>query len=152
MRNSTLIHIEKDGKWLMMHRIKKKNDENHDKWVGIGGKFLEGESPYDCAIREAYEETGLTLKDIKLNGIITFVSDIYGTEYMFLYTCSDFQGELKECDEGNLEWIKKEETLNLPVWEGDKLFINLLLNNSPFFEMKLIYQGDILVDNSVVIY
>ena len=149
MRNTTLVHIEKDGKWLMMHRTKKVNDENHDKWIGIGGKFNDGESPYECAVRETFEETGLTLLLAKLRGIVTFVSDEWGTEYMFVYTSDDFKGELKECDEGSLEWIKKEDTLNLPIWEGDRLFLKMLIDNAPFFEMKLVYRGEKLVRHEI---
>ena len=149
MRNTTLVHIEKDGKWLMMHRTKKVNDENHDKWIGIGGKFNDGESPYECAVRETFEETGLTLLSAKLRGIVTFVSDEWGTEYMFVYTSDGFKGDLKECDEGSLEWIKKEDTLNLPIWEGDRLFLKMLIDNAPFFEMKLVYRGEKLVRHEI---
>ena len=149
MRNTTLVHIEKDGKWLMMHRTKKVNDENHDKWIGIGGKFNDGESPYECAVRETFEETGLTLLLAKLRGIVTFVSDEWGTEYMFVYTSDDFKGELKECDEGSLEWIKKEDTLNLPIWEGDRLFLKMLIDDAPFFEIKLVYRGEKLVRHEI---
>ena len=149
MRNTTLVHIEKDGKWLMMHRTKKVNDENHDKWIGIGGKFNDGESPYECAVRETFEETGLTLLLAKLRGIVTFVSDEWGTEYMFVYTSDGFKGDLKECDEGSLEWIKKEDTLNLPIWEGDRLFLKMLIDNAPFFEMKLVYRGEKLVRHEI---
>ena len=149
MRNTTLVHIEKDGKWLMMHRTKKVNDENHDKWIGIGGKFNDGESPYECAVRETFEETELTLLSAKLRGIVTFVSDEWGTEYMFVYTSDDFKGELKECDEGALEWIKKEDVLDLPIWEGDRLFLRMLIDNAPFFEMKLVYRGEKLVRHEI---
>lgn len=149
MRNTTLVHIEKDGKWLMMHRTKKENDENHDKWIGIGGKFKDGESPYECAVRETFEETGLMLLSAKLRGIVTFVSDEWGTEYMFVYTSDDFKGELKECDEGSLEWIKKEDTLNLPIWEADRLFLKMLIDDAPFFEMKLVYRGEKLVRHEI---
>lgn len=149
MRNTTLVHIEKDGKWLMMHRTKKVNDENHDKWIGIGGKFNDGESPYECAVRETFEETELTLLSAKLRGIVTFVSDEWGTEYMFVYTSDDFKGELKECDEGALEWIKKEDVLDLPIWEGDRLFLRMLIDDAPFFEMKLVYRGEKLVRHEI---
>ena len=149
MRNTTLVHIEKDGKWLMMHRTKKVNDENHDKWIGIGGKFNDGESPYECAVRETFEETGLTLLSAKLRGIVTFVSDEWGTEYMFVYTSDGFKGDLKECDEGSLEWIKKEDTLNLPIWEGDRLFLKMLIDDAPFFEIKLVYRGEKLVRHEI---
>ena len=150
MKNTTLCYIEKDGKYLMMHRIKKENDENKDKWVGIGGKLEAGESPFDCVRREAFEETGLTLTSLRYRGIITFVSDIYGTEYMHLFTTDKFSGELKaECDEGNLEWVKKTDVVNLPIWEGDKIFLKLIDTEEHFFSLKLVYEADKLVSHSV---
>lgn len=142
MRNSTLCYIERDGCYLMLHRVKKINDMNHDKWLGIGGGFEEGESPLDCVIREAYEETGLTLESPSYRGLVTFVSNIYETEQIHLFTCDKFTGELKDCDEGTLEWIGKSEVLKLPIWEGDKLFLNLIDKPCEFFAMKLVYQGD----------
>ena len=145
MRNTTLCHIERDGKYLMLHRVKKETDENKDKWVGIGGKFEEGESPEDCLLREVREETGLTLTSYAYRGIVTFVSDEWGTEYMHLFTADAFTGEIKPCDEGELEWIDKTELLNLPIWEGDKIFLRLLDSEEPFFSLKLCYQGDRLV-------
>ena len=145
MRNTTLCHIERDGKYLMLHRVKKETDENKDKWVGIGGKFEEGESPEDCLLREVREETGLTLTGYAYRGIVTFVSDEWGTEYMHLFTADAFTGEIKPCDEGELEWIDKTELLQLPIWEGDKIFLRLLDSDEPFFSLKLCYQGDRLV-------
>ena len=139
---STLCYIEKDGCWLMLHRVKKKNDVNHDKWIGIGGKFEEGESPEECLIREAWEETGLTLTDYQYRGIVTFVSDEWEGEYMHLYTATGWTGELKECDEGVLEWISREKMKTLPQWEGDKIFLRLLEEGAPFFSLKLCYEGD----------
>ena len=148
MKNTTLTYIDKDDAYLMIHRIKKENDENKDKWIGIGGKIEEGESPFDCARREVYEETGLTLKSLCYRGIITFVSDTYGTEYMHLFSSSSYSGEVKaDCDEGNLEWIKKKELYTLPMWEGDKIFLDLLDTEPRFFSLKLVYKGDRLVDH-----
>ncbi len=148
MKNTTLCYLEKDGAYLMMHRIKKENDENRDKWVGIGGKLEYGESPYDCVRREVFEETGLTLDSVSYRGIITFVSDEYGTEYMHLFTSSCFKGEIKDvCDEGMLLWVDKKNINSLPIWEGDKIFFKLLENEDRFFSLKLVYSGDKLVDS-----
>jgi 8-oxo-dGTP diphosphatase len=129
----------------MLHRIKKENDLNHDKWIGIGGKFEDKESPEDCLLREAREETGLTLTDWCYRGIVTFVSDLYPTEYMHLFTADGYTGELKECDEGVLEWIPKEKLLEIPHWEGDAIFLDLIDKDVPFFSLKLCYQGENLV-------
>ena len=145
MRNTTLCHIEKDGCYLMLHRIKKENDLNRDKWVGIGGKFEDKESPEECNLREVYEEIGLTLKGAEYRGIVTFVSDKWETEYMHIFYSDSFSGEVKDCDEGVLEWVKKERLFSLPVWEGDKIFLRLLEENAPFFSLKLEYKGDILL-------
>lgn len=147
MRNTTLCHIENDGKYLMLHRIKKENDLNKDKWIGIGGKFEDKESPEECNRREVFEETGLTLENPKYRGIVTFVSDEWETEYMHIFKCSKFSGKLKECDEGKLEWVEKDKLLNsLPIWEGDKIFLKLIEDDSyPFFSLKLQYIGQKLV-------
>lgn len=145
MRNTTLCHIEKDGKYLMLHRVKKENDLNRDKWVGIGGKFEDKESPEECVLREVKEETGLTLNSYTYCGIVTFVSDKWETEYMHIFHSCDFHGEIKECDEGNLEWIEIKKLYNLPVWEGDKIFFKLIEEKAPFFSLKLVYEGDTLV-------
>ena len=142
MINSTLCYIENDGKYLMLHRVKKENDVNKDKWVGIGGKFEDGESPEDCVLREAKEETGLTLTSFKYRGIVTFVSDKWETEYMHLFTADGFSGELTECDEGVLEWIDKEKLDAIPKWEGDKIFLRLLDEEGSFFSLKLRYRGE----------
>lgn len=142
MRNTTLCHIEKDGKYLMLHRVKKENDLNKDKWVGIGGKFEDRESPEECNIREVYEETGLTLKSARYCGIVTFVSDKWETEYMHIFHSDSFSGEVRECDEGVLEWVDKKELLELPLWEGDKIFLRLIDEKSPFFSLKLVYEGE----------
>ena len=145
MRNTSLCFIERGGKYLMLHRVKKTVDENKDKWIGIGGKFEEGESPEDCVMREVSEETGLTLNSWQYRGIVTFVSDEWGTEYMHLFTSDDFSGTPRECDEGVLKWIEKERLLSLPIWEGDKIFLRLLDTDEPFFSLKLCYQGDTLI-------
>ena len=145
MRNTTLCHIEKDGKYLMLHRIKKENDLNHDKWVGIGGKFEDKESPEECNFRETLEETGLTLNSARYCGIVTFVSDKWETEYMHIFHSDDFCGEIKECDEGALEWVEIERLYSLPIWEGDKVFLRLIEENAPFFSLKLEYEGDRLI-------
>ena len=146
MRNTTLVHLERDGKYLMLHRVKKEHDENHDKWVGIGGKFEPGESPEDCAVREVREETGLTMKSWAYRGIVTFVSDEWGTEYMHLFHSADFEGSVKDCDEGVLEWVDKRALYDLPIWEGDKIFLRLLDEDRPFFSLKLRYRGDRLME------
>ena len=145
MRNTTLCHIEKDGWYLMLHRIKKENDLNRDKWVGIGGKFEDGESPEECNSREVLEETGLTLNSARYCGIVTFVSDKWETEYMHIFHSDNFSGTVKECDEGVLEWVKKENLYTMPIWEGDKIFLRLIEENAPFFSLKLVYEGDRLV-------
>ena len=145
MINTTLCYPEKDGMYLMLHRIKKENDVNRDKWIGLGGKFEEGESPEDCVCREVFEETGLTLQDPTYRGIVTFVSDRYETEFMHLFHAKDFCGELKDCDEGVLEWVPKYKVPNLPIWEGDKIFLGLLEEDIPFFSLKLIYEGNRLM-------
>ena len=145
MRNTTLCHIEKDGAYLMLHRVKKENDLNHDKWVGIGGKFEDKESPEECNFRETKEETGLSLNSARYCGIVTFVSDVWETEYMHIFHSNDFSGEIKDCDEGTLEWVKIKEIYNLPIWEGDKIFLRLIEENAPFFSLKLEYKGDTLV-------
>ena len=150
MKLSTLCYIEKDGCYLMLHRIKRANDENKDKWVGIGGKFEEGESPFDCVRREIKEETELTPEKLCYRGIVTFVSDIYGTEYMHLFTCPEFSGTLTDkCDEGNPEWVKTEDVEKLPIWEGDKIFFKLLREKTSFFSLKLVYKGDSLVSHEL---
>ena len=145
MKNTTLVHIEKNNKYLMLHRIKKQNDINKDKWIGIGGKFLENESPEECAIREAEEETGLILKTLEYRGIVTFVPHNTEGEYMHIFTCKDFEGVLKDCNEGTLKWVEKEKIYDLPIWEGDKIFLKLLETDAPFFSLKLIYHGDTLI-------
>ena len=145
MKNTSLCYIERDGKYLMLHRTKKVNDENHDKWIGVGGKFEEGESPEECMLREVQEETGLTLTAWRYRGIVTFVSNEWSGEYMHLFTADGYSGALKSCDEGELEWVEKQRLLSLPIWEGDKIFLRLLDSEQPFFSLKLRYQGERLV-------
>lgn len=168
---TTLCYIEKDDKYLMLHRVSKKNDVNKDKWIGIGGHFEEGESPEECLLREAKEETGLILTSWRFRGIVTFTADEWPTEYMCLYTADGFETdrgmqaaeneemgsisveavseELPECNEGVLEWVPKSEVTKLNLWEGDKIFLKLLAEDVPFFSMKLTYQGDVLKFASV---
>ncbi|MCQ2441063.1 MAG: 8-oxo-dGTP diphosphatase [Clostridia bacterium] len=146
MINSTLCHIEKDGKYLMLHRVKKENDLNRDKWIAIGGKFEDKESPEQCNIREVFEETGLTLTKYEYRGIVTFVSDKWETEYMHIFTSDKFTGQLHECDEGELCWVDKKELLNLTLWQGDEIFLKLIEDkNYPFFSLRLEYKGERLI-------
>ena len=142
MLYSTLCYIEKGEKTLMLHRVKKEHDANKDKWIGIGGKFEDGESPEDCILREVLEETGLTLTSYRYRGIVTFVSDRWETEYMHLFSADGFSGELRDCDEGILEWVSREKRDSLPAWEGDKIFLRLLDEGAPFFSLKLRYEGE----------
>lgn len=146
MQNTTLCYIEKDSSYLMIHRTKKEGDGNDDKWMGIGGHFEEGESPYDCVIREAREESGLELIAPKYRGIVTFVSDLYESEQMHLFTCDSYLGEIGECDEGELEWVEKSDVRRLNLWEGDLVFLELLDTHPDFFALKLTYTGDKLTD------
>ena len=134
----------------MIHRIKKENDLNKDKWIGIGGKFEYGESPFDCARREVLEETGLQAINLQYKGIVTFVSNEFGTEYMHLFKITEFSGEVNsDCDEGQLEWISKSELYSLPMWEGDKYFLELLDKDVPFFSLKLYYEGNSLLSHTI---
>ena len=142
MINSTLCYLERGDQYLMLHRVKKANDMNHDKWIGVGGKIEEGESPEDCVLRETFEETGLRLTQYRYRGLVTFVSDRYPTEYMHLFTATGWTGTPHECDEGELAWIKKADLLSLPLWEGDKIFLRLLDTKTPFFSLKLKYEGE----------
>ena len=142
---STLCYIEKDKKYLMLHRTKKKNDINKDKWLGIGGKFEDGESPEECIIREVKEETGLTLNTYKLRCIVTYVSTNWETEYMYVFTSNDFTGELMECNEGDLQWVRKDRVTKLNTWEGDKIFIEKIQKDNNFFTVKFNYDGDKLL-------
>lgn len=139
---TTLCYIEQDGRYLMLHRVKKEHDINKDKWIGIGGHFEKDESPEECLAREVKEETGCSLRKSDLRGIVTFVSGDGVTEYMFLYTASGLIGELTECDEGVLEWVDKKEIYDLNLWEGDRIFLRLLDERRNFFSLKLVYDGN----------
>ena len=142
MKNTTLCYIERDGRYLLLHRVKKENDLKRDTWVGIGGKLDETESPEECLLREVREETGLTLTDYRYRGLVTFVNTEWPTEYMHLFTATGWTGEAHPCDEGDLAWIRKADLLALPMWEGDRIFLRLLDSNAPFFSLKLCYAGD----------
>ena len=142
---TTLCYIEKDGCYLMLHRVTKKNDINHDKWIGVGGHFEEHESPEDCLRREVKEETGLTIDSFKFRGIVTFISDDEPAEYMHLFTTDSFSGEIIDCDEGKLEWYPIDKIDELELWEGDKIFFRLLRENAPFFSLKLVYKKGKLI-------
>ena len=141
---TTLCYIENEDSYLMLHRVKKKNDVNKDKWIGVGGKFEPDESPEECLLREVWEETGLRLTSYRLRGVLTFLSEGWESEYIFLYTADGYTGEIGECREGTLKWVKKQDVEKLNLWEGDKIFFRLLNENAPFFSMKLCYCGDIL--------
>ena len=145
MKNSTLCYLEKDGAYLMLHRVKKEHDCNKGKWIGGGGKFEDGETPEECARREIAEETGLITGRLRFRGIVTFVSDEWETEYMHLFTSDDFTGDLTDCDEGVLEWVPKDRLGELNLWQGDAIFLCLIEQDAPFFSLKLSYKGDELV-------
>ena len=154
---TTLCYIEQDDKYLMLHRTAKQNDINEGKWIGVGGHFKEGESPEECLLREVKEETGLVLTSYRLRGVITFLQEGWGYEYMFLYTADGFEGTLdetamKNCNEGTLAWIPKSEIMKLNLWEGDRIFLKLLLEDKGMFSMKLTYRGDELVDVVTEVY
>ena len=142
MKNTTLVYIERDDEYLMLHRVKKENDINRDKWIGLGGKFEADESPEECMLREVYEESGLKLNSWRYRGIVTFVNTVCEGEYMHLFTSDDYSGELTECSEGVPEWIKRSKLFELELWEGDKIFLRLLETDEPFFSLKLCYDGD----------
>ena len=146
MKQTTLCYIERDGQYLMLHRVKKANDASHDKWIGVGGKCEKDESPDECMLREVLEETGLTITRWQYRGIVTFISDVWPCEYMHLFSATEWTGEQKECDEGDLEWIDRQRLYDLTLWPGDRIFLKLLENpQQPFFSLKLVYQGDDLV-------
>ena len=150
---TTLCYIEKGDSYLMLHRVSKKHDVNKDKWIGIGGHFEENESPEECLLREAKEETGLTLTSYRFRGVVTFISDTCEAELMCVFTADGYTGELIECDEGELCWVDKAMGPNLPAWEGDQLFLDLLLSGEKrFFSVKLQYEGDRLVEKKIYLY
>ena len=146
MIQSTLCYVTCGDEVLMLHRVKKKNDVNKDKWIGIGGKFLPEESPDECLLREAKEETGLTLTSWRCRGIVTFLNDCCEGEYMYLFTADGFSGELTECDEGDLKWVSRAFLDSLPKWEGDHIFLDLLWREEPFFLLTLRYHGERLTE------
>lgn len=149
---TTLCYIEHDGKYLMLHRTKKKDDFNQDKWIGVGGKFEENESPEECLCREVMEETGLVLSSYQLRGIVTFVSDQWYNETMYLFTATTNSAEVITCEEGELVWVDKSEIFHLPMWEGDSIFLKLLQDEKRFFTLKLVYQGSKLKESKVHVY
>ena len=146
MNFTTLCYIEKENKYLMLHRTSKKKDGNKDKWIGVGGHFEKGESPEECLLREVKEETGVELTSYQFRGIVTFISDEWPDEYMCLYTADRYTGDIGNCDEGELVWVEKGKIMDLNIWEGDKIFLKLLTENQPFFSLKLEYKGDKLVN------
>lgn len=146
MGMTTLCYIEDDDRYLMLHRVLKKDDVNKDKWIGVGGHFEEWESPEECLIREVKEETGLTLTSYRFRGLVTFIEEGWGMEYMCLYTADGYEGEMIPCDEGCLEWVKKSEIESLNLWEGDKIFFRLIAEETPFFSLKLRYRDKKLVE------
>ena len=146
MHNSSLCYILRGDEVLMLHRVKKKNDVNKDKWIGIGGKFEHEESPDECLLLEAKEETGLTLTSWRCRGIVTFLNDCCDGEYMYLFTADAWEGDLKECDEGDLQWVSRDFVDSLPKWEGDQIFLDLLWQDAPFFLLTLRYSGDKLTE------
>lgn len=153
MKLTTLCYIEKDNKYLMLHRVKKGNDINHNKWIGVGGHAYDGESPEECLLREVREETGLTLISYRFRSLITFIYNQCESEIMCLFTADAFEGELCECNEGVLEWVDKEKVPELPTWEGDAVFLDLLLSNEErFFTLKLVYEGDKLLEKEIQFY
>ena len=145
MIDSTLCYLCRGDEVLMMHRTRKKNDMNHDKWIAVGGRFEAGESPVECALREVKEETGLTMVSPRYRGVVTFINDRYETERMHLFTAEQFEGEMTDCDEGELVWLPKAELDGLPQWEGDRIFHRLLKERIPFFELELVYSGETLL-------
>ncbi len=153
MKMTTLCYIEKEGKYLMLHRVKKHHDINAGKWIGVGGHVENGETPEECLLREVKEETGLVLTAYRLRGLVTFLSDACEPELMCVFTADAFDGELIECDEGELAWVEKSDVLALPTWEGDRVFLERLLSGDErFFSIKLRYEGDKLVEKKITDY
>lgn len=146
---TTVCYLERDNKRLMLHRTKKKNDINKGKWIGVGGKLEKNESPLECIKREIKEETGYIANTCDLKGLVVFNYNDNESEFMYLYTCEDFSGEMIECNEGDLKWIRKEDIKDLNLWEGDRIFIDLIHNNAEFFYLTLNYKDDVLVDDQL---
>ena len=150
MKLTTLCYIEKDNCYLMLHRIKKEHDVNRNKWIGVGGKFEPDETPEECLLREVKDETGLTLLKYRFRGILTFIAEGWESEYIHLYTATEFKGTLAECAEGNLEWVPIDQIETLPIWDGDRIFLRLLMEDAGFFSLKLQYEGDTLIQSKLV--
>ena len=146
---TTLCYLEKDNKYLMVHRNKKENDINKGKWIGVGGKLEKGETPEQCLVREVFEETGYKLNNYNYKGLVIFNYNEDEPLFMYVYTSSDFSGIEKKCDEGDLKWIPKNEILDLELWEGDKIFLKLLFENSQFFYLTLNYENDSLISTKL---
>lgn len=149
---STLCYLEKDNKYLMLLRNKKENDVNEGKWIGVGGKCEKGESPEECVIRETFEETGIKLESLKMRGIMTFASEGWEDEYIFVYTSDKFSGHITECNEGELAWIDKDKIMDLNLWDGDRIFLDIMINSDKLFSIKLSYKGDDIVDKQLYVY
>lgn len=145
MRETTLCYLERDGQYLMLHRVRKKNDPNHDKWIGVGGGMEEGETPEECLLREVREETGFTLVEYQKRGVVDFISDVCENEVMHLYTASRWSGEMIDCNEGVLKWVNRDAVVHLPLWAGDRVFLRLLAENVPPFHLRMEYRGDALI-------
>jgi 8-oxo-dGTP diphosphatase len=143
---TTMCYIQHNNQTLLLHRIKKENDINEGKWIGVGGKVEKGEDPFECIEREIKEETGIEIKDLKLHGYVTFPSLYHGRdEGMFVYSCQYFQGNIKECDEGVLQWIDNDKIKDLNIWEADYHFFDWLKDNK-FHTAKITYKNDQLIE------
>lgn len=149
---STLCYLEKDNKYLMLLRNKKEKDVNEGKWIGVGGKCEKGESPEECVIRETFEETGIKLESLKMRGVMTFASEGWEDEYIFVYTSDKFSGHITECNEGELAWIDKDKIMDLNLWNGDRIFLDIMINSDKLFSIKLSYKGDDIVDKQLYVY
>ena len=149
---STLCYLEKDNKYLMLLRNKKEKDVNEGKWIGVGGKCEKGESPEECVIRETFEETGIKLESLKMRGVMTFASEGWEDEYIFVYTSDKFSGHITECNEGELAWIDKNKIMDLNLWDGDRIFLDIMLTSDKLFSIKLSYKGDEIVDKQLYVY
>ena len=149
---STLCYLEKDNKYLMLLRNKKEKDVNEGKWIGVGGKCEKGENPEECVIRETFEETGIKLESLKMRGVMTFASEGWEDEYIFVYTSDKFSGHITECNEGELAWIDKNKIMDLNLWDGDRIFLDIMINSDKLFSIKLSYKGDDIVDKQLYVY